>query len=875
MLTIIDLGHKPQSSCYLIEIELYPHSEHKPIYILIDTPIEQNDLLDFIPNNVPNGFYFNTSTKQKYQNKTNWKLDDSGKQWMINNKKFKNSPFYATVPFKNVNIKNKSNFKSKDKKDRKTLNTNINSKKRQYPFEYDHQNHNNNNQHNKNKSTKPTILSKNKVFIDIVLISNHQSMLGLPYLFKQNHDNHHDENQMESLLSTDPITFDDIINQADNDDDDSKMEQKDDNDNYDSIEIFMSHHCKIYATEATKHYGKLLMKSLSTWQNNKYFTLNGNECDIKHNVYDDGFIDKCISSIISIEFNESVSIYGSSNEFKIICISSGLYIGSSNWIINGDGMQSISLGIVCGSCGATNRHPKSITLSPYFHQIGNIDVMLIDDLQSIQLNDESVSDSLVNIDKKIRETIANKGTIILPTSSIGIAYDILDQCYQTLSKFDNYGSSKIYFISSIANESISYSSIYGEYLHKNYMKQVIDAKYPFGFHSFIDKNRLIFGSNWDNSFCFKHISMSKLNEARIIICESPSLRYGNILHFLNIFNHPKNTLILTDPSFNSHLALYPFNNDLQTQQQQQQNEFSNINQLKLQIVSYPIDARLQIKELCVLLRKVAPRYAFIPNNYYQRIIQNMNKFISVNTLQLEKHLNQQQQKNQSVKSPNIMSPILLEKIKTIKYCTMDNGNYHCIQLNQLKKQKLNQNNNNNIIVVKKKKKETKKEKKKKDDNDDDTETFYFTKAFNNGDMKTLYIDSLISQNIYPKNINPNHSNNMFIASLFGNIDYNTNKNKLILRNKDFINTKYVVNKTFIGTLNINGFINNLKTNQTQFNLTNIQQTKPNIISFNINKNQNIKVLTKENITNIRSDSPLNKKNLALILDLVSKQLISF
>ena len=59
--------------------------------------------------------------------------------------------------------------------------------------------------------------------------------------------------------------------------------------------------------------------------------------------------------------------------------------------------------------------------------------MLIDDLQSIQLNDESVSESLLNIDKKIHETITNKGTVIIPTSSIGIAYDILEQIYQSLT----------------------------------------------------------------------------------------------------------------------------------------------------------------------------------------------------------------------------------------------------------------------------------------------------------------------------------------------------------------------------------------------------------------------------------------------------------
>lgn len=875
MLTLVDLGHKPRSSCYLIEIDLYQHSEHKPIYILIDTPIEQSDLLDFIPNNVPNGFYFHNTVKQQYQNKTNWKLDESGKQWIIGNKRFKNSPFYATVPFDNVNIKRNKHY------DRKKNNTNLNSRKRQFPFNDDK-----NEQKDQQSQHQPNLINKDKIFIDIILISNHQSIAGLPHLFWKK-DQKMKNNLLDSLLSTDPITINDIM--SDKDMFDSNNDHNNSNNNNNKIEIFMSGHCEIYATEATKYYGKLLLKSLCVSCDDEYFTLNNIQ---KNKEEEEEYINKCINNIKKVEFNESLDILN--NELSIICISSGLYIGSSNWIIKGNGLFDIKLGIVMGSCGATNRHPKSITLSPYFHQIDNIDIMLIDDLQSIQLNDESVSESLSNMDKKIHETITNKGTVIIPTLSIGIAYDILEQAYQSLNKYDQYGQTKIYFISSIANESISYSSIYGEYLHKKYMKQVSDGKYPFGFHSFIygNKKRIIYSKNINNLFCFKHFS---LKEPKIIICDSPSLRYGNILHLLNIFNDRKNTLILTDPTFTPHLALYPFQNDTATTNDDidiHNNNFDllQLNQLKLQIVSYAIDARLQIKELCVLLRKVAPKYAFIPNSYYKRILQNMNKFININATQINKHSPQSHQQQQNKPNPNIMSPILLQKIKDIKYCTMSNGSYQCINLKQEQKIK-KKNETNTFAVIRKKKKnkpdskekekqkqkmtkniEEKKEQKEKDE----TETFYFTKAFNTGDMKTLYIDPLISQNIYPKKINPNHSDNMFIASLSGNIDYNTNKNKLILTNKPFINEKCVINKTFIGTLNVNGFINNLKQNESQYGFTNIQQTtNRNVISFNINKNQKIKVLTNENVTNIRSDTCLKKQTLAVILDLVSKQLVSF
>eukprot|EP01084_Bolivina_argentea_P030333 56229_1 len=156
MITIIDLGHKPRSSCYLIELDLYGDNNHKPLHIMVDAPIEISDILDFVPNEI----YFNT--KQQC-NKPNWKLDESGKQWIIGNKPFKNSPFYFTVPFKKTVIQS-----NKD-----TQNPNNTNKKRKL-----FTNGNNNN-------TKiPSAFLQNKIFVDIILISNHESILGLPYLFK-------------------------------------------------------------------------------------------------------------------------------------------------------------------------------------------------------------------------------------------------------------------------------------------------------------------------------------------------------------------------------------------------------------------------------------------------------------------------------------------------------------------------------------------------------------------------------------------------------------------------------------------------------------------------------------------------------------------
>eukprot|EP01083_Nonionella_stella_P108631 316115_1 len=784
MLTIVDLGHKPRSSCYLIELELYPHSEHKPLRILVDAPIEISDILDFVPNQIPSTLHFGSNQSQ--QNKTNWKLDESGKQWIIGNKRFINAPFYFTVPFQTTLIKDKSQSNAMDIDRKNSKNTNTKKRKFLSDDDPDH------------RLPLPSLFTQNQVLVDIVLISNHESIL-------------------------DPITMTDIAMQHQLKPT-HKTEREEHKDNGSHIKVAMAAHCKIYATAPTKQYGKLLMKSLAS-SNNEYFVLNPNKrvTDSDDLLYDMDLIEECINSIITVQYNETLSVI-SGGELDVVCISSGLYIGSSNWILKGSAMD-LSIGIVMGSCGATNRHPQSITLSPHFDIVGNIDLVLIDDLQSILLNDESANDSLQAMEKKIIETISNKGTVLMPSSSCGIAYDMLERIHAMLNKYDS-SHVAIYFISSIAKESISYSSIYGEYLHPNNMRHVSEAKYPFGFQTYIAHNRLIHCTDWDNQFCFKYIK-SNVSESRIIICESPSLRYGNILHLLQIFNHPKNTLILTDPHYIPHLALHPFKNDgyMNWNDKRTENEYNDT--LKLQIASYPIDARLQIKELCVLLRKVCPKYAFIPNNYFNRIKQNMNKFIDINALQINQQKNQ---KHLPHHTSTTISPVLLEKIKNIEYFTMSRGVYHSVELNKSDK--------------------------------------------TNG-SKTLYLDPLISHNLYPRVINPNHSSNMFVASVCGTVDYNTNHDKLILKNDAFVNQKCVLYKTLIGTLNINGLINHLKTQQTRCGVTKIRKTQPNVLSFNMNRDKNVQILTSDNVTNIRCNDLLDKENLTHILDLVTQHLLSF
>ena len=741
MLTIVDLGHKPSSCCYLIELDVYPRSDHKAFRILVDAPIEMNEILDFVPNGMPSSLRFGS------QHKAKWKRDESGKDWLFGNKRFKASPFYFSAPFKETKIKKQDESSANCKPPEST--------KRKL-----------------SSSPQCALFDEGEVFVDIVLISNHESILALPFLIDEcehslyddfeNMDNEQNmRNLLDSLLSTEPVSAKHILQ---SDADCNKKEKKSKKMGTDSICIRMAPHCKIYATEPSKEFGKLMMESMAC-SNDEYFSANG--CKSNGKMYQMEQIKACIDRIICVEHNESFPVF-CCNELEIICLSSGLFIGSSNWIIKGDAID-ISIALIMASCGATNRHSRSIALA----QLIRCDVVLIDDLQSTSLNDESANDLLQRMESKIKETISpqNRGTVIMPTSSCGLCFDILERIHFI-------SDVQIFFVSAIAARAVSYCSIFGQYLHQNMMNKVTEAQCPFA--SF--KN-LVICRNWNSDFCAKHIK-SNLNEPRIIICDHSSMRFGNVLHLISVFNHSQNALILTDPRIDSHSVLLPFSDAL-----------------KMQISSFPIDGRLQVKEACVLLRKCCPKYAFVPSSHYLQIHKNMQNFVEMNA-----------QKNVALE--------ILQKIKKIKYFAMSSGVHHRLCI--------------------------KSEKKKK-----------------------ILIDPLISRHIYPKNMNPNHSSSLFVASVCGKLDFKNDANKLLLTTKDFIAHKCVVNKTFVGALNVDS----ITKSPPQF-FKSIRKENENEIVIQIDKKKSIQVTTSQNETRIRSDFALNKQTLTRVLDLISLHLTS-
>jgi integrator complex subunit 9 len=122
---------------------------------------------------------------------------------------------------------------------------------------------------------------------------------------------------------------------------------------------------KIIATEPTVKIGEKMMielsKSLKLNENLKTFEFENLESFhydyfFKWNsIYSQEEIKNSISKIQTISFSEYVDIFGS---FKISCCSSGYCIGSSNWIIETEYEKVV----FCSSSSPTSRHPQVKTI---------------------------------------------------------------------------------------------------------------------------------------------------------------------------------------------------------------------------------------------------------------------------------------------------------------------------------------------------------------------------------------------------------------------------------------------------------------------------------------------------------------------------------
>jgi len=359
----------------------------------------------------------------------------------------------------------------------------------------------------------------------------------------------------------------------------------------------------IYMTEPTLHFGRLFMEetiefleqcsprssknessSMPVWKSYSHF-LPGNlqnissACKTWRKIYSRSQIEASLSKVTLCGFSEQKDIFGL---VKVSPVSSGFCIGSSNWLIN-SGFEKIAY--ISGSSTLTT-HPSSLDQSP----LRNTDCLIMTALT--QTPTQNPDPMIVEFCKTVIETAKSGGNVLVPCYPAGIVYDLIE-CLAGQMEINSLSTVPMYFVSPVADSSLAYSNIMAEWLSGGKKSRVYIPEEPFPHGNLVKCGRLkSFKNLYDGDFSTEY------RQPCVMFAGHPSLRFGEAIHFLELWgNNSNNTIVFTEPSFPYLDALAPFQ------------------PLQMRTVNCPIDTSLNFSQAKKLVRDLKPGMIATPKCY--------------------------------------------------------------------------------------------------------------------------------------------------------------------------------------------------------------------------------------------------------------------
>uniref|UniRef100_A0A2C9L1D1 Beta-Casp domain-containing protein n=1 Tax=Biomphalaria glabrata TaxID=6526 RepID=A0A2C9L1D1_BIOGL len=261
--------------------------------------------------------------------------------------------------------------------------------------------------------------------------------------------------------------------------------------------------------------------------------------------------------------------------------SSGCCIGSCNWIINS---KYEKICYIAGTSTLTT-HPRPMDQSP----LKNADVLIVSCLTQtpLSLPDPMIGEFCLNA----AVTVKNGGNVLVPCYASGVTFDLfeclsghLDQC--------GLAGVPMYFLSPVSDSTLAYSNIFAEWLSAGKQSKVFLPECPFPHADLLSKGRL-------KNFSSIHTGLSTdFVTPCILFAGHPSLRMGDIVHFIELWgNSPSNTIIFTEPDFPHLDALAPFL------------------PIAMRVCYCPIDTSLNFSQANKLIRDLRPLHLVVSESY--------------------------------------------------------------------------------------------------------------------------------------------------------------------------------------------------------------------------------------------------------------------
>ncbi|KAG1711770.1 hypothetical protein DVH05_009013 [Phytophthora capsici] len=239
---------------------------------------------------------------------------------------------------------------------------------------------------------------------------------------------------------------------------------------------------KIYATQLTLDFGRLFLEELAS------LTGNDNDAIFTFEAVADGLetempmfslkeIEKCYKRVHCVEYSEVVPLaYG----VQVTALSSGYSLGASIWLVEGPNDR---LAYVAAASGDYNRHPKELDLLP----LVDCETLLLTDLKPDRDPHSNTERMVERVVSGVTRVLERGGVCIVPTSPCGVVFDLVEAVYAAC--IHNKQNVPMYFMSDYASRVMELTQLGAEWLCEKKIEKLYAGEDAF-LHESLRKSNL-------------------------------------------------------------------------------------------------------------------------------------------------------------------------------------------------------------------------------------------------------------------------------------------------------------------------------------------------------------------------------------------------
>lgn len=224
--------------------------------------------------------------------------------------------------------------------------------------------------------------------------------------------------------------------------------------------------------------------------------------------------------------------------------------------------------------------------------------------QATHLDNSNFDLQLASLLNNIGATIREGGNVILPMHSAGIILDLFELVGAYLYTLP-VNRVPMYFISSIGEAVLKYADISAEWVNEQRQEIAYRPEMPFKHSEYLETGQLQ---------CFNSISHinASMRTPCVLFVGHPSLQFGDITHFLDMWKHEsKNSIIFTSSGCDVDKLMAPHR------------------PYHIKTISCPLNETLQLQNVVSLVNTWNPKRLVSSENIIESINKEANKEIEL------------------------------------------------------------------------------------------------------------------------------------------------------------------------------------------------------------------------------------------------------